>query len=200
MRVSLICLSSLLLLAGCDTGSEPENQSESDTAKIAKGEGAPILPGQIMRNMAGTQLPQDLTFTNPDGQTLAIADLKGTPILLNLWATWCVPCRKEMPLLDNLADELGDDVRVLTVSQDTEDAQPKVVEFFDEGGFRNLEQWLDPENELARAFSDAGLLPVTILFDAKGREILRVAGGYEWDSEEAIALVSEALEEADSAS
>ena len=196
VRVSLICLSSLLLLAGCDTGSEPANQSETDTAAgIASGEGPPILPGQIMRTMAGTQLPQDLTFTDPDGKALAIADLKDTPILLNLWATWCVPCRKEMPLLDNLADELGDEVKVLTVSQDTEDAQPKVVEFFAQGGFRNLEQWLDPKNALGLEFAQSGLLPTTILFDGEGKELFRVAGDYEWDSEDAIAAIREAIAE-----
>ena len=72
--------------------------------------------------------------------------------------------------------------------------------FFAARDFANLEQWLDPDNTLTEALADGGALPVTVLFDAEGREILRVSGGYEWDSEEAIALVSEALAEADSAS
>lgn len=126
-RLSLIVLTSTLLLAGCDRASAPDTQSESDTAASAAapdGEMPPPLPGQIVRVLAGTELPA-MTLTDPQGKTLSTADLKGTPVLLNLWATWCVPCRKEMPMLDNLADELGDDVKVLTVSQDSADDQAK---------------------------------------------------------------------------
>lgn len=88
---------------------------------------------------------------------------------------------------------------VLTISQDMRGAEV-VAPFFAAREFAHLEQWLDPTNELAMVLAGDGVLPVTVLFDAEGREILRVAGGYEWDSEEAIALVSEALEEAKSAS
>lgn len=117
-------------------------------------------------------------------------------MLVNLWATWCAPCVVEMPALDNLAGELEGDLKVLTISQDVRGAE--VVEpFFAARDFAHLEQWLDTENDLAVAFSDGGLLPVTVLFDAEGREILRVAGGYEWDSEEAIAVVKEALAESE---
>ena len=194
-RFSFIVLTSTLLLAGCDRASDPDTQSESDTAASAAapdGEMPPPVPGQIVRVLAGTELPA-MTLTDPQGKTLSTDDLKGTPVLLNLWATWCVPCRKEMPLLDNLADELGDDVTVLTVSQDSADDQAKVVEFFKEGGFRNLEQWLDPKSDLGVKFAQGGLLPTTILFDAQGKELFRVAGDYEWDSEEAIAAVREAI-------
>ncbi|MEM1053625.1 MAG: TlpA family protein disulfide reductase, partial [Pseudomonadota bacterium] len=84
------------------------------------------------------------------------------------------------------------EVKVLTISQDNRGADV-VVPFFAQRDFQYLEQWLDPQNDLAVAFSDGGLLPVTVLFDAEGKELLRVAGGYEWDSEEAIAQVREAL-------
>ena len=68
-----------------------------------------------------------------------------------------------------------------------------VVPFFERRDFAHLEQWLDPSAELSREFAPSGLLPMTILFDADGKELLRVAGEYEWDSEEAIAQVREAL-------
>lgn len=194
-RLSLICVASALFLAACDTGSAPDTQRPAeiggDTGSAEAPKAPPPLPGKIVRAQAGTPLP-DLTFKDPDGNTLALADLKGKPVLINLWATWCVPCRKEMPLLDNLADELGEDVKVLTVSQDRETRQPEVIAFFAEGNFRNLEQWLDPEAALTAQFAKAGL-PTTILFDEEGREVFRVLGDYKWDSEDAIAAVREAV-------
>lgn len=196
-RLSLILVSSALLLAGCDKASAPDTQSETDTPvaqNTAEEEVPPPLPGQIVRTMAGTELPA-VTLKDPEGNVLNTADLKGKPVLMNLWATWCVPCRKEMPLLDNLAGQLGNDVKVLTISQDSEEDTPKVVDFFKQGGFRNLEQWLDPKSDLGVQFAQAGLLPTTILFDAEGKEIFRVAGDYEWDSEDAIAAIREAIAE-----
>lgn len=133
----------------------------------------------------------ELTLKDPQGNTLDLGALD-QPVLVNLWATWCAPCVVEMPALDTLARELDGEVKVVTVSQDTRGGEV-VVPFFEERDFRYLEQWLDPQNDLAVAFTDGGLLPVTILFDAEGKELLRVAGGYEWDSEEAIAQVREAL-------
>ena len=146
----------------------------------------------MVRAFAGTRLP-DLQFSDPQGNTLDLGELDG-PVLVNLWATWCVPCVVEMPALDQLAAEMEGQVRVLTISQDNRGADV-VVPFFEARDFRLLEQWLDPQNDLAVEFSDGGLLPVTVLFDAEGKELLRVAGGYEWDSEEAIAQVREALDQ-----
>lgn len=194
-RLSLICVSLALLLGGCDTAPEADRQSQteagaaSDSAKVP-----PPLPGQIVRIEAGTPLPE-VTLKDPAGKVLTTAQLKGTPVLLNLWATWCAPCKKEMPLLDELAEQLGDDVRVLTVSQDSADNVAKVTAFFAEQKFRKLEPWLDPESDLGVKFAGGGLLPTTILFDAEGKEIFRVAGDYAWDSEDAIAAVREAIAE-----
>ena len=116
---------------------------------------------------------------------------------VTLWDVWCQRWRR-LPALDALAGAMEGQVQVLTISQDNR--TELVAPFFAQRDFRYLEQWLDPENQLAEVLSQDGVLPVTVLFDAQGREILRVAGGYEWDSEEAIALVSEALEEASNAS
>ncbi len=135
-----------------------------------------------------------LVLSDPSGAELDLAALKGTPVLLNLWATWCAPCVVEMPMLDNLAAQMDGELRVLTVSQDLSGAT--VVEpFFAEQEFERLEPWLDPENALMFSFSNSGMLPLTVLFDAEGREVLRVAGGYHWDSEEALALITEAIAE-----
>ena len=197
IRSIALVLPAALALAACDSGAgEPAQESAANAGASEAPPPPPQLPGQVVRAFAGTELPP-LTFDDPEGNTLNLGELD-SPVLVNLWATWCAPCVIEMPALDNLAGELEGDLKVLTISQDVRGAE--VVEpFFAARDFQYLEQWLDPSNELALAFSDGGLLPVTILFDAEGKEILRVAGGYEWDSEEAIARVSEALAEAEGA-
>lgn len=143
-----------------------------------------------MRSFAGTPLPA-MEFADAEGKVLDLAAQDG-PLLINLWATWCGPCVKEMPQLDALAGEMDGELRVITVSQDIRGAE--VVEpFFAKGGYIRLEPWLDPDATLSAQFTPEGALPLTVLFDARGKEVLRVAGGYEWDSPEAIALIRDAL-------
>lgn len=181
-------------LGGCDRASEGEAQPASAPAtRGASGEaGDPeALAGIVSRDFAGTPLP-DFTVADPDGQQLDLTALEGRPVLLNLWATWCAPCVVEMPLLDALARDAAGELRVVTVSQDIRGAE-KVVPFFEQRDFAALEPWLDPDSELAVRMSEGGQLPLTVLYDASGREVLRVAGGYEWDSAEARALIDEAL-------
>jgi thiol-disulfide isomerase/thioredoxin len=132
-----------------------------------------------------------MQFADPAGRTLDLGTQDG-PVLLNLWATWCAPCVKEMTQLDALAEELEGEVRVITVSQDVRGAE--VVEpFFAKGGYARLEPWLDPDAALSAQFTPEGALPLTILFDATGKEVLRVAGGYDWGSPEAAKLVRDSL-------
>lgn len=132
-----------------------------------------------------------ITVADAQGRKLDLAE-QDLPVLLNLWATWCGPCVKEMPQLDALAGTLEGEVRVITVSQDVRGSE--VVEpFFARGRFRQLEPWLDPETALSAQFTPEGALPLTILFDASGKEVLRVTGGYEWDSPEATKLIRESL-------
>ncbi len=187
LRVSLTVLASALLLVGCD--SEPESAvQQPDELSDSK----PLLIGEIDYALAGTPMPTGV-FADPSGAELSMAELKGRPVLLNLWATWCVPCIVEMPALDNLADAMGEDVKVLTISQDLTGA--KAVEpFFAERGFRNLEPWLDERNTLSRQLGGE-ILPVTILFGEDGKEVFRVTGGYHWDSEDAFAAVREAIDD-----
>lgn len=197
MRLSLFVLPCVLALAACDSATAPDAQqavpqasrSASDNGEGA-GSGAELVTGQIDRIRAGEKIPA-ITVSDPSGNTLDLATL-GQPVLLNLWATWCAPCKVEMPLLDNLAGELAGEVRVLTVSQDIQGAQ-KVVPYFEKERFANLEPWMDTNTDLGVALAEGGLLPTTVLYDAEGIEVFRVAGDYEWDSEEAIAQIREAL-------
>jgi thiol-disulfide isomerase/thioredoxin len=174
-----------LVLAGCDRQSaEPAQPQESAGTEKAE------LTGEVDRSFAGEAIPA-LTLTDPAGTTLALGELKGKPTLVNLWATWCVPCVAEMPLLDELAAELGDNVRVLTVSEDMQGAE-KVEPFFAERGLANLTKWMDPKNELVIAYGGAAALPLTVMYDAEGKEVWRVLGGYDWSSSEARELIAEA--------
>src|SRR5690606_9105282 len=148
------------------------------------------LTGTLDRSFAGTAMPE-VELSDPEGATLATAELRGKPVLVNLWATWCVPCVTEMPLLDRLAGELGDSVRVLTVSEDLTGAEA-VEPFFAERDLAHLPRWMDPENDFAVAFGGGTALPLTVLYDAAGKEVWRVVGGYDWGSLEARALIGEA--------
>ncbi|HEY6816768.1 MAG TPA: TlpA disulfide reductase family protein [Croceibacterium sp.] len=180
--VSLTCALALVT-AGCDRQSGDEAQPEAAEA------GGEALAGKIDRGFAGQALPA-VELTDPAGATLATASLKGTPVLLNLWATWCVPCVTEMPMLDALAGELGDTVEVVTVSQDMNGAEV-VAPFFAERKLANLPQWLDPKNALGTLAVSSGL-PLTVLYDAGGKEVWRVAGGYDWSTAEAREAIAEA--------
>ncbi|MBB5731117.1 thiol-disulfide isomerase/thioredoxin [Altererythrobacter atlanticus] len=149
------------------------------------------MTGTIDRSFAGETIPA-VTVTDPAGTTLALDQTGGKAVLLNLWATWCAPCIEEMPLLDELAGDLGEDVRVLTVSEDLKGAEA-VEPFFEQRGFANLPRWMDPDNDLAIEFGGGAVLPLTVLYDAQGKEIWRVVGAYDWSGEEARAEIEAAL-------
>lgn len=184
MRLVIACLLGLsgLIVAGCDR----------QKAESPQGEAAAPPPdataGAIDRTHAGTPAP-DTPFEDPDGQPASLADFRGKPVLLNLWATWCAPCIVEMPSLDALAAR-RDDLHVVTLSQDM-DGRDKVERFFAEQGYRTIETWLDPRLDFMVGLG-LGTLPTTILYDAEGREVWRKVGIADWNGEEAAALIAEA--------
>ena len=175
-------------LAGCDNGVGDAAQGGEEVSSETV---AHEFTGLVDRTFAGGAIPA-VTVIAPDGTTLALAETQGTPVLLNLWATWCAPCVAEMPLLDALAADVAGSVRVLTVSEDITGAEA-VVPFFEQYGFANLPQWMDTQNDLAFAFGGGSSLPLTVLYDAQGKEVWRVIGAYDWGSEEARALVTESV-------
>jgi thiol-disulfide isomerase/thioredoxin len=182
LRLSFTLVLSASILAGCSREEPAEPQAEA-----AQG----ALTGEIDRSRAGELMPA-VALVDPDGQQLNTGALSGKPVLFNLWATWCAPCVEEMPLLDGLAEDYGDRLRVIVASQDLQGAE-KVVPFFDKAKFARLEPWLDRENALSTALGGDGVLPTTVLYDASGVEIARVVGGYDWQSAEAKALIDEAI-------
>ncbi|MBU2533139.1 MAG: TlpA family protein disulfide reductase [Alphaproteobacteria bacterium] len=139
-----------------------------------------------------TAVVKQPTFNGPDGQSMTLDDLKGKVVLLNLWATWCAPCRKEMPYLDTLQKELGSDqFEVVALSVDRGSPQ-KAKDFLAEVGASSLKFYHDPTAQAGFALMAIGM-PTTLLFDREGREIGRLAGPAEWHSKEAKDLIRAAI-------
>jgi thiol-disulfide isomerase/thioredoxin len=181
VRLSLTLVLSVIALGACSKEEPAPPQERADAGNPA---------GKIDRSHAGDLLPA-VALTDPNGKALNSGALSGKPVLLNLWATWCAPCVKEMPTLDALAGEYDGKVRVLTASQDLQ--ADLVVPFFAKAKFRHLEPWLDRENALSSALGGDGVLPTTVLYDASGQEVARVVGGFDWERPAAKALVDEAI-------
>jgi thiol-disulfide isomerase/thioredoxin len=179
----------LLALAAC---SEPAQETNAAGPDQPAWSGPPQAQptGRLDRSHAGDAAPST-AFQDPDGAPASLADFRGRPVLLNLWATWCAPCIAEMPTLDRLAARETDRLHVLTVSQDL-DGREKVEAFFAKQGYRNIETWLDPQMALMTGLK-ADTLPTTILYDGRGREVWRVVGMEDWESGRAAVLISEAF-------
>ncbi|MBX2806035.1 MAG: TlpA family protein disulfide reductase [Hyphomicrobiales bacterium] len=134
----------------------------------------------------------DITFTDGDGAQRRLSDFRGKVILLNLWATWCAPCKIEMPGLNRLEGELGgSDFTVLPISLDFGGpAKPK--RFLETNNLDNLGFYQGEPSKLTQHFGAPGL-PFTLLIDREGREIARLAGMAEWDSHDAKAIIRNAM-------
>lgn len=127
-------------------------------------------------------------FVNEDGSKMTLSDFKGKAVLLNLWATWCVPCREEMPTLDRLEAKLGGkDFEVVALSLDQEGV-PVVKEFYQELGIENLGVYVDERIRAPALLSVIGV-PATLLIDRDGLEIGRKLGPAEWDSPAVVAEI-----------
>ena len=193
--VPLLGLAFASALAGCDRQNPAEGQGEQANAaesEINAVTGMPNFPtGRLDRSHAGTPAP-GIDFEDPFGRPARIADFRGRPVLVNLWATWCGPCVTEMPSLDALAEREGQNLRVLALSQDMgEGGRQKVTDFFAEHHFNRLEPYLDSGLQfMAELHVDT--LPTTILYDAEGREVWRMTGLSDWQSERAARLLTEA--------
>jgi thiol-disulfide isomerase/thioredoxin len=154
----------------------------------------PLMKGQVAA-MAPADTPRPLpglSFKNGDGADMTLADFKGKSVLLNLWATWCVPCREEMPALDALEKAEGSDrFEVVAVNIDTGEAdKPKA--FLAETGVTALKPYRDASMDVFNALKKEGLafgLPVTVLLDDKGCMLSSMNGPAAWDSEDGRALV-----------
>lgn len=190
-----IALSGALLAlatAGCDRRN-PDNEQAAATVPAGDGgapanAAAPMRADKLDRSHRGEAAPA-AAFKAPDGKRVTLAGFKGKPLLLNLWATWCAPCVREMPTLDALASRESGKLQVLAVSQDLEGAA-KVAPFFAKAGFKSLQPYLDPDVALSTGYGVN--LPTTILYDSRGREVWRVSGDMDWAGAQAAKWIAEA--------
>ena len=176
--------------AGGDAACRPAVTLAKKLAPFARGEVAAVKVAS-----KPLKLP-DLSFQDASGKPMTLAAWRGRTVLLNLWATWCVPCRKEMPTLDALQAKLGGpEFEVVAINIDTRDpGKPKT--FLREIGVQKLAYYADPD---AKAFQDlkaigrAFGMPTTLLVDQHGCELGTIAGPAEWASDDALKLVRAAL-------
>jgi thiol-disulfide isomerase/thioredoxin len=176
--------------AGGDATCRPAVELAKKLAPLARGEVAAVKVAK-----SPLKVP-DLAFQDAAGKPLSMQNWRGRTVLLNLWATWCVPCRKEMPALDALQQRLGGSgFEVVAINIDTRDPdKPKA--WLKELGVEKLAYYADPTaktfqdlKEIGRAFG----MPTTILVDRQGCELGTIAGPAEWASEDAVKLIEAAL-------
>jgi thiol-disulfide isomerase/thioredoxin len=174
----------------------PADASCKPAAELAK-RLAPLARGEVAAVAIASEpkrLPE-LAFTGADGKPRTLADFQGRTILLNLWATWCVPCRKEMPALDALQAKLGSDrFEVVAVNIDTRNLdKPKT--WLQEVGITKLGYYADPSAKVfqdLKAIGKAFGMPTTLLVDPQGCELGALAGPAEWASDDAVRLIEAA--------
>lgn len=134
----------------------------------------------------------DIAFQDGTGKELKLSSFKGKTVLLNLWATWCAPCREEMPALNKLQAALGSDkFEVVALSLDRQGAEAS-QKFLTDVHATALKLYVDPTAKQGMALKLIGM-PTTILIDRDGQEVGRLAGSAEWDSDEAKALVQASM-------
>lgn len=132
-----------------------------------------------------------VSLTDVSGNTVELSDFKGRLVVVNLWATWCEPCLREMPSLERLQSKLGDRIAVLGVSQDR--GGNKTVEpFIAKLGLKSVKIFIDPKSVVGRAFEVRGL-PTSLLIDRDGKLLGRVEGAAEWDSPKIMAVLDRFL-------
>ncbi len=162
---------------------------------------APLARGEVAALAMATvplRLP-DLAFEDADGKPKKLSDWRGRTVLVNLWATWCVPCRKEMPALDSLQTKLGgEDFEVVAINIDTRDPE-KPKNFLKDANLTRLGYFSDQKAKVFQDLKSVGKalgMPTSVLIDGQGCEIANIAGPAEWASDDALKLIKAAVKPA----
>src|ERR1700732_1377633 len=162
---------------------------------------APLAHGEVAALTMATaplRLP-DLAFEDADGKPKKLSDWHGRTVLVNLWATWCVPCRKEMPALEGLQTKLGGpDFAVVAINIDTRDPE-KPKNFLKDAHLTRLDYFSDQKAKVFQDLKSIGRalgMPTSVLIDVQGCEIATIAGPAEWASDDALKLITAAMKPA----
>lgn len=177
MRIFLLSLA-LLVFPACHSTSDQSGNQAANAGSGIRG---------VHRDFHGKAAP-DVSFIDPDGKSVRIASFKGRPVLVNLWASWCAPCVKELPTLDQVARR--GQIEVLAVSQDS-GPHASVVAFLKQHHISTLGSFQDPNSGLSGALGPDTVLPTSILFDSNGKEVWRFIGDQDWTTSDASKLLSE---------
>ena len=140
----------------------------------------------------GPMEPPPIVFTDEAGEELSLADFRGTPVAVHFWATWCFPCRAEMPTMDALQREFGDELVILPLSLDR-DGAPLVRNYYNDHDLVTLPVMIDEKMKAGRALRVHGI-PATVFINAEGAEVARVLGDRDWSDPDVIALVRRIVE------
>lgn len=179
--VTLLLAASATMIAGCDRQKADAPQAPAADSQEARG---------VDRSHRGEPAPT-VKFKNPDGGDFDLARFKGSPVLVNLWASWCAPCIKELPTLQQLEQAQADEGKlgIIAVSQDMA-PQGSVEAFLGERDIGRFAAYHDADMKLSSALG-IQIMPTTILYDADGKEVWRYVGDLDWTGEEAKKLLSE---------
>ena len=184
MRSLVICTAALAL-AACHKPAPQAANNSAPTAEAGPQKG-------VNRSHTGTVAPE-AAFSTPDAKPITLAKFRGVPALVNLWATWCAPCVKELPTLDKLAaaHRIDGQLAIVAISQD-EGPQASVDAFLKKLSVSDLAAYHDPKSALSGALGPDTVLPTSILYDAQGKEVWRYVGDLDWTGPEAAKLLAEA--------
>ncbi|WP_037294830.1 TlpA disulfide reductase family protein [Roseobacter sp. AzwK-3b] len=182
MKIIRCCILYIALALGANGAMADMTADLSEVAALRDGD---------MKKLNFHSEPQPVSqipFTRDDGTTGTLADYQGKHVVLNFWATWCAPCRKEMPMLSELQTELGGDTFEVVTLATGRNAPPAMKKFFDEIGVDNLPLHRDPQSAIAREMGVFGL-PITVILTPEGQEIARLQGDAHWNSDSAKAIL-----------
>lgn len=192
--VAIVGVAGFAALYGLDLSRAPSGDPTCKTAVTTAQKIAPLARGEVAAlTMASAPLKlPDLAFEDAEGKPKKLSDFRGKTLLVNLWATWCVPCRKEMPALDELQGKLsGPDFEVVAINIDTRDLE-KPKSFLKEAKLVRLGYFSDHKAKVFQDLKAVGRalgMPTSVLVDPQGCEIATIAGPAEWASEDAIKLI-----------
>jgi thiol-disulfide isomerase/thioredoxin len=195
--IAALGIAGVMWLSNASNGSAQECSISAENIaaldEVTIGQMAAVLPTGTGRGYA------DLAFVDANGAALTLADFAGKPLLVNFWATWCGPCREEMPALNTLAARYGgQNFALLTIDLDVgDDGIEKAKAFLDENGLNNLPLLADPTFAAFDRLKTSGValgLPATLLLDGAGCELAVLQGPAQWDSQSAFAVIDKLIE------